>query len=141
MAPDGIQLAEVTVVGPKGDVPLNVYSEVQRELGDLVGSDHAITERTARMVVHVEILAVDDFISDAGYHDGCGAIPLLVAAPTGANIESEKLRVDVTIQAGGRTLRGSGFGEKGGSLYARSLRRSLASALDRAMKEAAWSAS
>src|SRR5579885_2377738 len=117
-APDGLQLAEVTLSGPHGDASTEKYAEVERDLRELVGEGRGVTERSARMAVHVEILAEHDFATEAGHHDGCGVVPFVLAAPAGANVESDKLRVDVTIQAGGRTLRGSGTADRGGSIYA-----------------------
>jgi hypothetical protein len=74
-------------------------------------------------------------IDDAIYEDGIAVIAYLPAL-FGAYTGRERLSVDITLETGGSSFRGSGSAEKLGSLYAPARRRALAVALDNALADA-----
>jgi hypothetical protein len=143
VAPEGFDLAAVTVVSSKADVTLlgtHVPADVAKEVGELLAPSarvRASTAGAAKIRVDVDLGRADDFIEEAGHDDGCGAMGVIIAAPAGATIENDRVAVDVTVEAGGKTLHGHGEAGKDGSVYAHARRRALAVALDRALAQAA----
>jgi hypothetical protein len=140
LAAGQIALGDVDVARKGGDMGRQTAADVCGEVEDILGRavrGRAASGSDARVDVQVRLEGSDDFISDAGYEDGCGAMPLLVAAPAGAMTENERVSVDLTLRTGGATFRGHGYGDRNGSMYVGARRRALAVALDHALADAA----
>ncbi|MCA9592369.1 MAG: hypothetical protein KC776_03635 [Myxococcales bacterium] len=133
-----LELTEVTVVNNGVEVPKEIAAyvhEATQEILEDAAPPHP-GSRAAKMSVHVDLKDEQNYPAIVGAHDGCGAVPLLVAAPAGVKLESAKLSVDVAVETDGKRLRGHGEAEKEGSLYVDARRRALAVALDRALADA-----
>ncbi len=138
-SPCQLELAEVTVKNKDKAVPSEVTHYVHAATRDILAEASRARgggAGAAKLRVHVDLEDEVDYMATVGAHDGCAAVPLLVAAPAGANIESSKLSVDVDLEAGGRRFQGHGEADKAGSLYVDARRRALAVALDRALADA-----
>jgi hypothetical protein len=138
-----LALGNVDVIRSKGDIDARTAGDVCGEVEDILGravQSHAATaagDSGARVDVSVRIDGQDDFIADAGYYDGCGAMPLLIFAPGGTMTENDRVSVSLVVRSRAGVYEGHGFGDRNGSLYVGARRRALAVALDRALADAA----
>lgn len=137
IAPQAIDLVEVTVIDGKNDIGPEVTADVRKQVTEILAK--AARARggagaPARVRVHITLEERGD-IYDAMRKDGIAVIGLLYA-PFGLVIGREKLSVDVALETGGRAFTGHGTGDKMGSIYAPARRRALAAALDKALADA-----
>lgn len=137
---DGLELGNVVVQDRGKEVSPEAAFNVRRTVREMLvdaAAERATSTEPTRVTVQVDVQRSEDWITNAGRVDGCGAVPFLVAAPTGTKIEDEALSVEVEVETNGRRFRGRGAGHKDGSVYASARRRALAVALDQALANAA----
>lgn len=140
VSPAGIDLTTVDVVARGERVSPEVAAHVKETVREiLVGAVPQKEATSARLHVsaRVEIYRSEDWVANAGRVDGCGAVPVVLAAPAGAKIEDESLAVELSIELDGRQYHGRGAARKEGSVYASARRRALAVALEQALENAA----
>jgi hypothetical protein len=129
----GFEVSDVTVFDHAG---AGDEEKVRERTFDLLR--HAAKPGAARASVRVSIAYHDPNIySRSLAQDGCAAMGM-VGVPVGQIIDRESVVVDVSIvETDGRVHRGWAVADKHGSLYAPASKRALASALDKALADAA----
>lgn len=130
--------ADVTVADGAKSVPATLAADVRDDVTSILrttGREGAATPAAVRIAVDVR--GSEDYVANAGSNDGCGAVGVGLAAPTGTKIGRQSLGVVVRIDDGARRFEGRATAEEEGSVYAPARRRALAVAIDRALADAA----
>jgi hypothetical protein len=111
-----------------------VQQEVESLLAEALRSRGTTGGQAGGVVVRVTLGPYWSY-RDCLAQDGMCALGL-VGVPLGLVIESQQVRVDVSVATNERTLRGHGSADRDGSIYSAARKRALAVALDQALAAA-----
>ena len=141
-APSKVDVARVAVSSRVLTLDTDEIANVREETAKILRDAAAKADSGgAQLIVRadVDLGAYRDYASESMRDDGMAVFGWLFMWPAGTQFEQQALTVTLTIERDGRTFRGLGAADVGGSVYAPARKRALAIAIDRALADAAES--